>query len=68
MSSSLVVTLAVIGGVAWLAFLGVSAMRTRGQRSRFPRTWRPVAATKNWRPAVSSVSSRWRSSSRDSWP
>ena len=31
MSSSLVVTLAVIGGVAWLAFLGVSAMRTRGK-------------------------------------
>jgi mono/diheme cytochrome c family protein len=31
MSSSLVVTLAVIGGVAWLAFLGVSALRTRGK-------------------------------------
>ena len=31
MSSSLVITLAVIGGVAWLAFLGVSAMRTRGK-------------------------------------
>jgi mono/diheme cytochrome c family protein len=31
MSSSLVVTLAVVGGVAWLAFLGVSAMRTRGK-------------------------------------
>jgi mono/diheme cytochrome c family protein len=30
-SSSLVITLAVIGGVAWLAFLGVSAMRTRGK-------------------------------------
>lgn len=31
MSSSLVITLAVIGGVAWLAFLGVSALRTRGK-------------------------------------
>ena len=31
MSSSLVVTLAIIGGVAWLAFLGVSALRTRGK-------------------------------------
>ncbi|MGH8957187.1 MAG: cytochrome c [Acidimicrobiia bacterium] len=31
MSSSLVITLAVIGGVAWLAFLGVSALRSRGK-------------------------------------
>lgn len=31
MSSSLVITLAVIGGVAWLAFLGVSILRTRGK-------------------------------------
>ena len=31
MSSSLVITLAVIAGVAWLAFLGVSALRTRGK-------------------------------------
>lgn len=31
MSSNLVITLAVIAGVAWLAFLGVSALRTRGK-------------------------------------
>jgi mono/diheme cytochrome c family protein len=31
MSSSLVITLAVIGGVAWLVFLGVSAIRARGK-------------------------------------
>lgn len=31
MSSSLVITLAVVGGVAWLAFLGVSALRSRGK-------------------------------------
>jgi mono/diheme cytochrome c family protein len=31
MSSSLVITLAVLGGIAWLAFLGVSALRTRGK-------------------------------------
>lgn len=31
MSSSLVITLAVIAGVAWLAFLGVSALRSRGK-------------------------------------
>jgi mono/diheme cytochrome c family protein len=31
MSSSLVITLAVIAGVTWLAFLGVSALRTRGK-------------------------------------
>ncbi|HSL24979.1 MAG TPA: cytochrome c [Acidimicrobiia bacterium] len=31
MSSSLVITLAVVGGIAWLAFLGVSALRTRGR-------------------------------------
>jgi mono/diheme cytochrome c family protein len=31
MSSSLVITLAVIGGIAWLAFLGVSVLRSRGR-------------------------------------
>jgi mono/diheme cytochrome c family protein len=36
MSSSLVITLAVIGGVAWLAFLGVSALRARGKEEVAP--------------------------------
>lgn len=36
MSSSLVITLAVIGGVAWLAFLGVSALRSRGKEEIAP--------------------------------
>lgn len=36
MSSSLVITLAVIGGVAWLAFLGVSALRNRGKEEIAP--------------------------------
>ncbi len=36
MSSSLVITLAVVGGVAWLAFLGVSALRSRGKEEIAP--------------------------------
>lgn len=36
MSSSLVITLAVVGGVAWLAFLGVSALRSRGREEIAP--------------------------------
>ncbi|HUO45995.1 MAG TPA: c-type cytochrome [Acidimicrobiia bacterium] len=36
MSSSLVITLAVIGGVAWLTFLGVSALRARGKEEVAP--------------------------------
>ena len=40
MSSSLVITLAVIGGVAWLVFLGVSAIRARG-REEVPRNLAP---------------------------
>ena len=41
MSSSLVITLAVIGGVAWLAFLGVSALRSRGQEQVAPNQSAP---------------------------
>lgn len=40
MSSSLVITLAVIGGVAWLVFLGVSAVRARG-KEEVPRNLAP---------------------------
>jgi mono/diheme cytochrome c family protein len=36
MSSSLVITLAVIGGIAWLAFLLVSALRSRGKEEIAP--------------------------------
>lgn len=36
MSSSLVITLAVIGGIAWLAFLGVSVLRNRGKEEIAP--------------------------------
>ncbi|MGQ0848985.1 MAG: c-type cytochrome [Actinomycetota bacterium] len=36
MSSSLVITLAVIGGAAWLAFLGVSALRARRREEVAP--------------------------------
>jgi len=40
MSSNLVITLAVIGGVAWLVFLGVSAIRARG-REEVPHNLAP---------------------------
>ena len=40
MSSNLVITLAVIAGVAWLAFLGVSALRSRG-KEQVPRNLAP---------------------------
>ncbi len=36
MDSRLVITLAVVGGVAWLAFLGVSALRARGKEEVAP--------------------------------